>query len=533
MKITLLSTSTHPSDQGLRTLSACLKREGHQVKMVFLPLQENDYSSTYSPEIVEQIDKVIEGSGLIGIGAMSSTSTRAIHLIKHYESKGIPVVWGGPAPTFFPEKCFQNCNIVAVGECEHSLMELAKKLETKEDISTIANLYIRLNNQEYKNPVRSPVNDLDELAHPDYDIEEQLILENGKLIPFEERFLAGIIYFQTERGCPQACSFCTNNILRDLYKGKSDRLRTHSVNYVIEELSRMQKKFPSIGAFDLRDETFTIRNIEWIREFSQKYIASKIGIRLKCLAEPASMAAEQISEEKIKLLVDAGLTDIIIGIQSGSDKLNFEVYNRFITKKQLLKTAQVLNKFKDKLTVMYDVISCNPYESTQDIIDTIQLVLELPPPYFLSVNNLIFFEGTPLYKRALQDGHIKSETDTAEMLNYWDRWQHIKLKKKNPYLNLVLNLMRGVATTKRIGLLPRKTIKKLISDSTLQFNLKHELPTYTVGSMVQVLDYMRENLAKPIYRKASPEFKQWYDKRRYKSSIKVKEHNIQIENPSQ
>jgi radical SAM superfamily enzyme YgiQ (UPF0313 family) len=221
--------------------------------------------------------------------------------------------------------------------------------------------------------------------------------------------------------------------------------------------------------------------------------------------------------------------DIIIGIQSGSDKLNFEVYNRFITKKQLLKTAQVLNKFKDKLTVMYDVISCNPYESTQDIIDTIQLVLELPTPYFLSVNNLIFFEGTPLYKRALQDGHIKSETDTAEMLNYWDRWQHIKLKKKNPYLNLVLNLMRGVATTKRIGLIPRKTIKKLISDSTLQFNLKHELPTYTVGSMVQVLDYMRENLAKPIYRKASPEFKQWYDKRRYKSSIKVKEHNIQIQ----
>jgi len=517
MKISLLSTSTFPADQGLRTLSACLKREGHEVKMVFLTLPENDYSSIYKKSVLDQLDKIVEGSGLIGITAMSSTSTRAKQLIKHYQAKGMPVVWGGAAPTFFPQKCFESCDIIAVGEAEEALLELARKIENKEPITDIKNLYVRLNGKEFKNPVRSPIHDLDELAHADYDIEQQLILEKGKLIQFQPRHLGTIIYFQTERGCPQACAFCTNNILRELYKGKSDILRTHSVNYVIEELSSLHKKFPHIDAFDLRDETFIIRDIDWIREFSQKYIGSGIGVRLKCLAEPASMSGRSISEEKIKLLVDAGLTDIIIGIQSGSDRLNREVYNRFITRDQLLKAAQTLNKFKSKLTVMYDVISCNPYETAEDILDTITLTLQIPPPFYLSVNNLIYFEGTPLYKRALADGFIKQESDSAEMLNYWDRWQHIKLKKKNPYLNLLLNMMRGPATKSRFGLMPRSMVKKLISPKLVSFNLKNEIPTKTVGSMVSVIDWGRENVAKPVYRALPIEFKSWYDQIRYKA----------------
>jgi len=513
MKITLLSTSITPADQGLRTLSACLKIKGHKVKLIFLPLQENDYSTTYSQDIMNQLDKEIEGSKLIGIGAMSSTSTRALHLTEHYQKKGIHVVWGGPGPTFFPEKCFKKCNIIALGECEQALVELADKIEKNKDITKIKNLWVKKAGKEYKNDVRPLLGDLDKLAHPDYNIKTQLILENKKLIPFEEKHLGGTIFFQTERGCPQACAYCTNHILKQMYKGKGKILRTHSVDYVIDELKKLHKEFPSIGSFDLRDETFTIRDMEWIKEFSEKYITSGIGIRLKCLAEPATLAAGGISEEKIKLLVNAGLTDIIIGIQSGSDRVNFEVFNRFLTKKQLIKTAEVINKFKDKLTVMYDIITCNPYETNDDILETINLILKIPPPFFLSVNNLVFFEGTPLYDKAIKDNIIKPDDP---YLNYWDRWQHIKQKNKNHYITLVLNLMRGVANKKRIGLIPRSILKELISKKSIKFNTKHLFPTKIAGNLTQVFDNIREKVAKPIYRKTSPRFKNWYDKKRYK-----------------
>ena len=515
MKITLISTSTFPADQGLRTLSACLEREKHEVQMIFLPLVE-DYSRTYTKSELMHVEKAAEGSGLVGISAMESTTGRATQLINLFQTKNIPVVWGGPHPTFFPQKCFESCNIIAVGEAENAIIELARNLEEGKDITEIKNLWVRQDGKEIINPVGSPVHNLDELAHPDYDIEDQLILEKGKLIPFEERHLGGMIFFQTERGCPQACSYCTNNIMRELYKGKGDLLRTHSVDYVIKELKRLKEKFHSIGAFDLRDETFTIRDIKWIKEFAKRY-KKEVGIRFKCLAEPATMSAENVSSEKIDLLVDAGLTDIIIGIQSGSDRLNKEVYNRFISADQVLRCAKVLNKHNAKLAVMYDIISSNPYETKEDILETIKLIRKLPPPFYLSVNNLIFFEGTPLYKKAREDGLIKTYNDTASMLNYWDRWQHIKLKKKNAYLNLVLNLMRGPCTKTRYGLLPTVVVDRLISRGMVDFNLKFKSPTNMVGEVVSVMDTMRENVAKPVYRSMPVGFKNWYDKVRYRA----------------
>ena len=515
MKIGLISTSTFPADQGLRTLSACLKREGHKVKMFFLPMEE-DYTKVYSKNVLEQLKRETKDFGLIGITAMASTRRRAKQLIDMYKSLGIPVVWGGAHPTFYPEDCFKVCDMIAVGEAEEALIELADKIEKGKDITKTANIWLRKDGKEYKNDVRAPAKDLDWLAHPDYEVQDHKILENGRLIPFEERHVGGMIFFQTERGCPQACTFCTNNILRKLYKGKSDLLRTHSVDYVIKEFVRLKEMFSSISVFDVRDETFLIRDIKWLKEFAQRY-KKEVGIRFKCLSEPASMGIDQLSDEKIGLLVDAGLTDIIIGIQSGSDRVNFEVYKRWITGKQVLKAAKILNKYHKKLTVMYDIIASNPYENKEDILETINLIKQLPSPYYLSINNLVLFEGTPLYNQALQDGYVKPGDDSTSFLNYWDRWKHIKAKKKNAYLNLVLNLMRGPVTKDRFGVLPRKAVDFLIKGNLVDYNVKHKWLTALMGRGVQSMDLFREELVKPLYRSMPVSIKMWYDKVRYKA----------------
>ena len=47
MEVTLISTSTYPSDQGIRTLSSILKKEGHKVNLIFMSLSE-DYSKNYN-----------------------------------------------------------------------------------------------------------------------------------------------------------------------------------------------------------------------------------------------------------------------------------------------------------------------------------------------------------------------------------------------------------------------------------------------------------------------------------------------------
>lgn len=508
MKVALISTSTYPSDQGIRHVSSMLKGRKHYVKVFFLSAAEN-YSKKYSKKVLAQLYDMCKDFDIIGISSYASTSVRAIQVVNHLKGLNKPIIWGGIHATISPDKCIEHVDLVCVGEGEYTMLELLDKLEKNQDITDIPNLWVRKDDKIYKNEIRKLVEDLDSLPPPDYDLEDHYILERNKIVPFEERHLNGMIFFQTERGCPNACAYCSNNLLRKLHTGKGKLIRFNSMDYAIKEMVRLKKKFKTLGVFDIRDETLFARPLSDFQEFSRGY-KKEVGIRFKCLADPPTM-----DEQKLALLVDAGLTDIIIGIQ-GSERVNFEVYKRYITDTQVFKAAQILNRYKDKVAIMYDVITTNPYETPDDITNLINLLIKLPKPYYLSVNNLVFFFGTPLYDKAIQDRVIRVKKDSAFDLNYWDRWKHIRLKKKNAYLNLVLNLMRGPCTDKRYGLIPYFILSRLIKPNVVEYNLKHKSLTYFVGFFVQIFDFMRENIAKPLYRSTPTSFKVWYDRVRYR-----------------
>ena len=132
MNIALISTNTFPSEQGLRTISGCLKQAGHKVKIIFLTLSEN-YKELYSKEILEQLKQATKDTQLVGLSSMGSTANRASQIIDMFQNNNVPVIWGGPHPTFFPQDCFKRCNIICVGEGEEAFVELAEKLEKKQE----------------------------------------------------------------------------------------------------------------------------------------------------------------------------------------------------------------------------------------------------------------------------------------------------------------------------------------------------------------------------------------------------------------
>src|SRR3989344_678511 len=111
MKITLISTSTFPSDQGIRTISAVLKKAGHKVDLVFMTKSE-DYSINYSLYELKQLAKLCKGSGLIGINSYASTSERASRIIKFLKKLNIPIVYGGVHPTINPDDAIRHSDIV-------------------------------------------------------------------------------------------------------------------------------------------------------------------------------------------------------------------------------------------------------------------------------------------------------------------------------------------------------------------------------------------------------------------------------------
>ncbi|MFH1425633.1 MAG: radical SAM protein [archaeon] len=508
MKITLISTCTYPSDQGVRTISAVLKKEGHKVNLIFMTLSE-DYSINYSKSELFQLAKLCKGSQLIGINSFASTAHRAARIIHFLKKLNIPIAYGGVHATICPEECIKHTDIVCVGEGEGAVLDLVNTIEKKKDISKIKNFWIRKNGEIIKNPVRNTIDDLDSLPFPDFEINSHHLLEKGRIRKFRESDLDGQIFFLTGRGCPYGCDYCSNSLFNELYRGKCAKiLRWHSPECIINGILFLKKKFPTLSYFDVRDDTFSLRPLEQIKEFCKLY-KEKVKMRFKCLGDPKT-----ITDEKIKLLIDAGCTDIIIGIQ-GSERTNKEIYHRAQSNANVLKAGQILSKYKDKLAVMYDVITCNPYEKPEDIIGLIRLLQKVPKPYFLSVNNLVFFPGTKLDTRARVDGIIKKESDAAYQLNYWDRSTHIRLKRTNMYLVLILNLMRGAVTEKRFGPMPNSLINYLLEEHRVRDNLRNPFNTLTVLRMVGLYDLIRERILKPTYRSLPTNFKVWYDKVRY------------------
>ncbi len=523
MRITLITTSTTAGDQGLRTISSMLKSKGHFVRVLFLTASE-DYSQFYSRKTLAQVRAICRDSDWIGFSSMTSTSKRAVQVINYLKPLNKLIVWGGIHATLSPESCIKHADVVCVGEGEEAVAELADKLSSalkksknknlkeifpKVNIDKIKNLWINKNGKIIRNPVRPLLVTLDKLPFPDYEIKEHYILKKNHLVKFSEQDFNGYIFFLTGRGCPYCCTYCSNKALNNIYHNTWGRVRWHSPDYIINGILFLKKKYPSLKIFDIRDDTFSLRPIEQIREFCDRY-KKEVRLRMKCLGDPRT-----ISEEKIRLLVDAGCTDIIIGIQ-GSERVNKDIYQRPQKDEDVINAARILNKFRGRLAVMYDVITSNPYESGKDVLNLIHLIEKLPPPFYLSVNNLVFFTGSELYNRAVKDGLIKNEKDSAIELNYWDRWKHVKLKKTNMYLNLVFNLMRGSVSSSRFGLMPRFVLKFMTKPSVVRFNERNLVPTYILGNLVGFSDALREKVAKPVYRSLPINFKVWYDRFRYR-----------------
>jgi radical SAM superfamily enzyme YgiQ (UPF0313 family) len=105
-----------------------------------------------------------------------------------------------------------------------------------------------------------------------------------------------------------------------------------------------------------------------------------------------------INEEKIKYLKDCGLAWITLGLQSGSDRVCRDIYNRKSLKADFLQAAEMIKQHN--LAAFYDVILDNPFETTEDKLETVQTLMETPRPFYTQFFSLSLYLGTELYERA-------------------------------------------------------------------------------------------------------------------------------------
>lgn len=438
MKILIIDFNTDISSIGIRIISSYLRENGHKTNLLFLPKisredrVQNKFAHKEDKEELELIADFIKKSnpGIISMSLMTNFFHRAVELTNILKKDvDVPIVWGGVHVTISPEECLKYADIVCIGEGEETFLELANKIEAKQDYNKVQGIWLKNKGGIIKNPVRALVEDLDKYPIPDYDLNAHYILHNGKIRTMNEdlvriyssKYLDKEAYrIITSRGCPFSCSYCYNSILRDLYPNKERYHRRRSVANIIKELEWAKSKFSFVKLIRIMDDSFMATNEEWIKEFSYEY-KKRIGLPISCLINP-----QTVTEKKAAYLKSAGLVHIQMGIES-YEKINREVYNRYTTDKQILDITQLLKG----IVCEYDFIIDNPYETKEDKINKIKLLLKIPKPYILALYSLTLYPHTPLYERAEADKKLYSgNADYNKNMSYVN----------NEYLNSLLLL---------------------------------------------------------------------------------------------
>ncbi len=461
MKITLISLYPDLTSFGLRTISSYLKKNGHTTRMIFLPDPFGDNLhfgvKRYQDDILNETVSLCRDSDLIGITLMTNFFDGAVQVTERIKRDlKTPVIWGGVHPTIRPEESLQHADLVCVGDGEEALLELAEKMAAGKDYSSTANIWMRADGRIIKNPVRPLNTNLDSYPLPDYSLEDQYALIDGRIqrvtAELTRQFMEGGVLSRyvhkigyqtmTGRGCPHQCTYCINDAIKTIY-GSQGYLRWRSTDHVMEELLWVKKNMPFVGFIWLSDDAFFARNITVLKEFCREY-KEKIGLPFSCLASPLT-----VNEEKMALLVDAGMMYLQMGIQSGSPKIQ-ELFNRkSMTNEKILKAVHIINQYRDKmLPPSYDFILDVPYETDEDVIESLKLISRFPKPFHLQPFALVLYPGTKLHEMAKRDGKVQDERKEVYAKSY-------AMREPN-YLNMLITLSKE-------GKIPGPLLRILVS----------------------------------------------------------------------
>ncbi|NLT36526.1 MAG: radical SAM protein [Gaiellales bacterium] len=466
MHVTLISADEEIWATGIRSISAALRRAGHQTTMILAGAREVPIGE----RVAKEIAALAQGSDIIGISSMCRGSLRAKELIRALRPLGKLIVWGGIHPTLFPDDCTPHADLVCRGEGEGFMLELVERVAQGQGFTDIQNGAYLSGDSTVQNELRPLIADLDDLPLLDFAFENEYILNStGRLHPnggMRER--TGNVLFSGTRGCQNSCAYCSNSQLKAIYRGKGRPARKMSIPKFVDAAREYRRLFPQARLFYFTDEDFFDRPVEEMRQFADMYPGPQ-ALPFECMASP-----RQITEEKVALAVKAGLWRIDVGLESGSQRVRREVFNRLVDDQVQINAATAIDA-QAPGRALYFLILGNPYEERLDLLNGVRLLGEMPTPFFLRAYNLVFIPGTKLFDRACRDGIIAGIGDSAFDIDFLAGFDHSAhdWKRGNLYLNALISLMQGRHTRWRLGFVPRAVLPVLINSRVVGFCEHH------------------------------------------------------------
>lgn len=365
MNIALIFPRTrYPSGQpplGILYLGAYLHRESDaRVDIIDQTFRQDPFDYLRQALSAKRYD-------VVGISVMTSMlrdAVRASDLARETNPQAL-IVWGGPHATVLPDDslALPHVDAVAIGEAEETMLEL---VQNGGDPTGIAGLWHKTaDGQIVRNPPRPLIQDLSSLPWPDRDLVDMKTYARAWYsLTASDPTLMGTSVITT-RGCPYACTYCQPT-LRQLF-GK--KVRRRSVDDVLGELAHLKERY-NLNAFMFEDDTFIIHR-PWVKEFSARLKEMNLGFRWGC-----NVRADLVSRELLQPMIEAGLVQINMGIESGTQRILDQIYDKRITIQDVQEAVSLAKELGLKVGGYFMIGA--PTETEQEIEHTIQFAANLP-----------------------------------------------------------------------------------------------------------------------------------------------------------
>ncbi len=388
MRVLLIAANTEkinivPLPLGLHYVAAATQDSGHDVLMLDL-MTHDDFRLTISetiksfrPDVIGISIRNIDDQVMHGARFLLDDVKSVIQACRSESTA--PIVLGGAGYSIFPQAvlAYLDADMGIQGEGEAVFPQLLERLERHADPAGLPGLYLKDRGLQGE---RSFIRGLGEL--PASGVHRFLSAYDRDLwMPF-----------QTRRGCPMNCSYCSTAAI----EGRTIRKRSPAA--VVEELKNCVTA--GFRQFYFVDNTFNLPQ-SYAKEICRLIIDEGIPIDWRCIFYPG-----HTDEDLIKLMAEAGCREVSLGFESGCERILANMNKRF-TPEEVRKTSLMLAR--QGIRQMGFLMLGGPGETRESVCESLAFADSLPLDTMKVSQGIRIYPYTALAKIAVDEGRIRPD----------------------------------------------------------------------------------------------------------------------------
>ncbi len=279
-----------------------------------------------------------------------------------------------------------NIDCLVGGELDTIIGDLVDSISNHKSLENIPGIIYKQNCDFIKTDFEKWCDNLDDIPFPARD------LMKNELYPRPDT-CEPMATIQVSRGCPAQCTYCLTPVI----SGRTVRKR--SVENIFAEIEECYYKY-GIKNFFFKADTFTI-DAEWAATLCDRIINSELHGKIEFTV---NSRVKPIDVELLYKLKKAGCFMIAVGFESGNNE-TLKKIKKGAAREDNLRAAKLIKK--SKLPLFGFFMIGFPWETRQDIIDTLEFMFEIDPD-FIEVHIAMPYYGTELYSQCEEYATIKS-----------------------------------------------------------------------------------------------------------------------------